>query len=159
MDMVGQGNQVEPVAHISDERLKHAARILQSAQEERPLVQKRLRALAQELARLLDEIELFDTVVYCGEAAACLLSPHDVLRVLAGSIMWEGGKWRGPWKKTKICKDVFWNKPSPAAEAALKRSTANGLEEWKDRVGRSIHAIYKRRADEANKANDSGKKC
>ena len=156
MDMPGEESPIDPVALISDERLKHAVTVLQSAPDERRLVQERLKSLAQELVRLLDEIELYATVVYCGEAAACLL-PNRVLRVLAGSLLCMNG-WPRTWKQTRISKDMFWRAPSPAAAAALNRNTANGMEEWKNRLGRSINAIYKNRAEEDKKANEPGKK-
>lgn len=153
MEIPGEESPIEPVLRISDEGIKRAVIVLQSAQDQRPLVRERLKSLAQELVRLLDEIELYGTVVYCGESAACLLH-NRVLRVLAGSVMWES-IWRQPRKRTRICQDEFWHAPSPAATAALNRSTANGMEEWKDRFGRSINAIYKNRADEAKKADGS----
>jgi len=139
MDMPREDSPIEPLALMTYERLAQAVTILQRARDERPVAQERLKVLAQELVCLLDEIELFNTIVYCGKAAACLLD-FNVLRVLAGSIMWENGGNRTR-KKTRISKDEFWHKPSPAAAAALNRSTANGKAEWKDRAGRSINAI------------------
>ena len=155
MDMAGEETPINPIALLSEERLKQAVAILQSAQHERPLAQERLKELAQNLVRLLDEIELFGHVVYCGQAAACLLD-NSVLRVLAGSIMWEF-VWHKPRRRTRISKDVFWHASSPAAEAALNWNSASGPEKWKDRAGCSINAIHKKLAAEAKKANDPSK--
>ncbi len=154
-DMAIEQSPIDPIAGITDERFNHAITILRGAQDERSPARERIEALAQELERLLGEIELFRHVVYCGQAAGCLLENH-VLRVLAGSVIWENGSIQ-TWKKKKIFKDKFWNKPSPAAKAALNRD-ANGLEEWKDRGGRSIKAIRKKKAHESKKANEPDKK-
>ena len=135
MDSAGEKSAIEPVACISEKRLKNAFSILkEGAQHERPPARERLVMLAQELDRILAEIELFSTVVYCAEAAACLLDNYGVLRMLAGSVIYEQGG------KRNLPHDRFWNAPSPAAGAVLGRS-ANGRVEWKDRQGRSINSI------------------
>ena len=140
--MATQESPIDPCTCITQERLEHVLTILKGAQDERAVVRQRVKSLTQELVRLLDEIEQFETIVYCGEAAACLLVKakldYDVvLRVLAGSVT----------QKTRICKDEFWHAPSPAAAAVLDRGSANGREEWKDRFGRSINTITKRATD------------
>ena len=154
MDLAREESPIDFVALLSDERFKHAITILQSAQHELSPAKERLDELAQDLARLLDEIEQFETIVYCGKAAACWLG--DVLRVLAGSMMWETGFPR-TGKRTRISKDEFWKDPSSAARGALNLDSADGPKKWKDRSGCSIMAILMRKADEAKKANEPGK--
>ena len=114
--------------------------LFEKAQHELPPAKERLEELAQDLARLLDEIEQFETIVYCGKAAACRLG--DVLRVLAGSMMWETGVHR-TGKRARMSKDVFWPDPSSAARGALNLDSADGPKKWKDRAGRSIKTIRK----------------
>ena len=141
MDMAGEESPIDFVPLLSDERLKHAVIILQRAQQELSPAKERLEELAQDLARLLDEIEQFETIVYCGKSAACLLD-YGVLRVLAGSMMWETGFPR-TGKRTRMSKDEFWPDPSSAARGALNLDSADGPKKWKDRAGNSIKAIRK----------------
>ena len=138
--MRSEQNRIDPVARITEKRLNRAASILkEGAQYERPPAQERLVELAQDLDRLLGEIESFSKIVYCQNpgihAAACLLGQlgtNDVLRVLAGSVTW----------KRKLSKDHFYHAPSPAATFVLGNSV-NGREAWKDWRGRSINSMSK----------------
>ncbi len=112
---------------ITDDRLKKAFDILQKASDERQLVKDRVEQLKSTLDFVLSEIEKFENVVYCKQAAALRLG-NGVLQLLAGSHL-HGGK--------ILSQDRFYNKPSPAASDVLGR-TSNGRKEWKYRNGKSI---------------------
>ena len=77
--------------------------------------------MAFQLVHLLEEIEEFSRVVYCKGAAACWLD-NDVLKILSGSIRWNG---------KPIEKDIYFNKPSPASGHIVGRSS-DGWREWKN---------------------------
>jgi len=106
---------------ISEQRIKDCLAILNKRDNEKQIVKERLEKLSFHLLRLLDEIEEFSRVVYCKNAAACWLD-DDVLKILAGSIRWNG---------KSIEKDTYFSKPSPASQHIVGRSS-NGWTKWKN---------------------------
>lgn len=107
---------------ISEQRIKDCLAILTKRENEKLIVKERLERLSFQLLYLLDEIEEFSRVVYCKDAAACWLD-NDVLKILAGSIIYWNGK--------PIEKDTYFSKPGPASEHILGRSSY-GWKEWKN---------------------------
>lgn len=132
---------------VNSERVQGVLGILEQAPKEKPLVRQRLDMLAAQLEDLLTEIERFKKVVYCRDAAACILD-NGVLRILSGSRVnaTQLSRYYSPSglpekgilaKEDKVyvfLRDYFFHAPSPAASLILQRSA--GLPEWKDRDGR-----------------------
>lgn len=115
---------------ISDQRIKDCLAILNKTENEKQIVKERLEKLSFQLLLLLDEIEEFSRVVYCKDAAACWLD-NDVLKILAGSIRWNG---------KPIEKDTYFGKPSPASRHIVGRSS-NGWTEWKNSHHKSMKEL------------------
>lgn len=136
------------------EDVQRAIAVLAEAETTNPIVQARLTHLKQALSRLLSEIQDYERVLSCGDAVGCLLQ-SGVLRVFAGSRVPREKWWgkRSDWlietgivardaKGFVFIRDFIFHAPSPAAEVVLGRK-ANGMEEWKDKQGRSINAMRK----------------
>lgn len=115
---------------ISEQRIKHCLGILNKRENEKQIIKERLDLLSFQLLHLLDEIEEFSIVVYCKSAAACWLD-NDVLKILAGSIRWNG---------KPIEKDTYFGKPSPASQHIVGRSS-DGWREWKNSHHKSMKEI------------------
>jgi len=106
---------------ISEKRIKNCLEILDKGKNEKQIIKERLERLSFQFLFLLDEIEGFGRVVYCKDAAACWLD-DDVLKILTGSIRWNG---------EPIKKDTYFSKPSPASQYIVGRNS-NGWREWKN---------------------------
>jgi len=116
---------------ISEQRIKDCLAILNKRENEKQIIKERLERLSFQLLYLLDEIEEFSRVVYCKDAAACWLD-NDVLKILAGSIRWNG---------KLIEKDTYFGKPSPASQHIVGRSS-NGWTEWRNSHHKSMKELY-----------------
>jgi len=148
-------------------RVQKVLTILEQAAQEQQIVQDRLKSLQADLERLFAEIEQFETVLYCRNAAACRLD-CAVLQVLAGSSlpaknrflsrewMLKDGILAADGDRLVFTRDFVFDAPSPAASMILDRS-ANGREEWKDRKGRSMNKLSELsgRKDEVDGASEA----
>lgn len=128
---------------ITCDRVQGVLKILEKAQEEKPLVSQRLDLLSGQLEALMTEIEQFKNVHYCRDAAACYLD-NAVVRVLSGSRVntatlsrhyspdaLESRAVEPVDSGYVFVRDYFFHAPSPAASFILQRSA--GPREWKRR--------------------------